>query len=70
MILKVPEHIGYEVRDANDEPLKYVTWCDTETGEAVHIVTPIEWYIDEQGESQIRKVTIKHPAPLTYRKIG
>jgi hypothetical protein len=68
MILKVPEHVACEVWDANGVPLKYVMWCDTETGEAVHIVRPLEFTIDDDGEAGVRKEWRQHPAPLTFSR--
>jgi hypothetical protein len=68
VILKVPEDCACDVFDANGVPLKYVVWCDTETGEAVHIVQPLEFTIDDDGEAGVRKEWRQHPAPLKFNR--
>jgi len=69
MILKVPEHCSYDVFDTNGIRLEFCVWCDTETGEAVHIITPIEHVINDAGEEVFKTKWCQHPAPLLYRKI-
>lgn len=69
MILKVPEDCNYEVFDANGIRLEYLVWCDTETGEAVHVIMPIEPVINDAGEEVFKTKWYQHPAPLSYRKI-
>ena len=68
MILIVPGDCDCDVFDANGVPLKYVVWCDTETGEAVHIVRPLEFTIDDDGEAGVRKEWRQHPAPLKFSR--
>ena len=69
MILKVPEDRKCDVFDANGVRLEYVVWCDTETGEAVHIVCPLESTIDEDGDAVVRKEWRQHPAPLKFNRL-
>lgn len=69
MILKAPENCNYVVFDANGYRLECCIWCDTETGEAVHIITPIEPVINDSGEEVFKTKWCQHPAPLSYRKI-
>ena len=64
MILKIPEDFGCEVCDATGKPLEYVVWCNTETGEAVHIVKPFETVAGE--DDTLRKEWRQHPSPLTF----
>jgi hypothetical protein len=68
VILKVPGDCDCDVFDANGVPLKYVVWCDTETGEAVHITQPLESTVDEGGEAGLRKEWRQHPAPLKFSR--
>lgn len=71
MILKVPDHCGYEVFDAYGNPLNWVVWADTLTGETVHIVRennkPI-MVTNDAGELVTKTEWTQHPAPLTYKK--
>ena len=69
MILKVPEHCFYRVCDADGKYLEYCTWCDTETGEAVHVKQPIEHIVDDTGDGSIATEWRYHKAPLTYERI-
>ena len=66
MILKVPDDCQCDVFDANGKSLEYVVWCDTDTGEAVHIVMPPEAVAGEDGTLEARKEWRQHPAPLTF----
>jgi hypothetical protein len=68
VILKVPEDCACDVFDASGVRLEYVVWCDTETGEAVHIVQPLEFTIDDDGEAGVRKEWRQHPAPLKFNR--
>jgi hypothetical protein len=68
VILKVPGDCDCDVSDANGVPLKYVVWCDAETGEAVHITQPLESTVDEDGEAGLRKEWRQHPAPLKFSR--
>ncbi len=67
MILKVPEACDCDVLDANGTPLQYAVWCDTETGEAVHILQPPEFTIADNGDAGLRQERRKHPAPLKVK---
>jgi hypothetical protein len=69
MILKVPEHFDYRVCDADGKYLEFCTWCDTETGEAVHVKQPIERTIDHTGEESVATEWRYHKAPLIYERI-
>ena len=69
MILKVPEHFNYRVCDADGKYLEFCTWCDTETGEAVHIKQPIEHTVDDFGQLTVATEWRQHKAPLTYERI-
>lgn len=44
-------------------------WCDTETGEAVHVKQPIERIIDHTGKESVATEWRDHKAPLTYERI-
>ena len=69
MILKVPEHCFYRVCDAEGDYLDNCVWCDTETGEAVHVKNPIERIVDHTGEESVATEWRDHKAPLTYERI-
>lgn len=69
MILEVPGDCDCNVFDANGVPLEYVVWCDTETGEAVHVVHPLESTVDEGGEAGLRKEWRQHPVPLKFNRL-
>ncbi len=69
MILKVPEDCACDVFDANGVRLEYVVWCDTATGEAVHVVLPLESTIDDAGEACLRTEWREHPAPLKFNRL-
>ena len=66
MILSVQNDRPCQVFDANGKPLEYVVWCDTETGEAVHLVIPLEEVVGEDGTPEARKEWRQHPAPLSF----
>ena len=70
MIVKVPEHLFGDVYDANGVQLQLCTWADTETGEAVHIVSehpgPLFTTVSDAGELVVRTEWRQHAAPLTY----
>ncbi len=66
MILKVPEHFNYRVYDSSGKELRYCTWCDTETGEAVHYKWPIRDTIDHTGRISFATEWRYHKAPLTF----
>jgi len=66
VILSVPNDCQCQVFDSNGKPLEYVVWCDTETGEAVHIVIPIEAVAGEDGTLEAQKEWRQHPPPLTF----
>lgn len=68
MLLKIPEDSACDVFDANGFALQYTVWCDTETGEAVHVVLPVEFVVEEDGEVGVRKEWRQHPAPLTFTR--
>ena len=68
MILEVPGDCDCDVFDANGVPLKFVVWCDTETGEAVHITQPLEPTVDENGEVVLRKEWRQHPATMKFNR--
>ena len=68
MILKVPEACDCDVFDANGVRLEYAVWCDTETGEAVHIIQPLEFTIADYGDAGLRQEWRKHPAPLKFSR--
>ena len=70
MILKVPEHCFYRVYDANGNYLDCCIWCDTETGEAVHVKNPIERIVDHTGEESVATEWRYHKAPLSYERIA
>jgi hypothetical protein len=69
MILKVPEHFDYIVYDSRGKELRYCTWCDTETGEAVHYKWPVRDTIDHTGRISFATEWRYHKAPLTYERI-
>jgi len=69
MILKASEHFDYRIYDAYGKYLEYCTWCDTETGEAVHVKLPIERTIDHAGDESVATEWRYHKAPLTYKRI-
>lgn len=64
MILKVPDDCPCEVFDANGAPLEDVIWCNTETGEAIHVARPYQVAPGAELKTEVRF----HPAPLTYKK--
>ncbi len=69
MILKVPDDCPCEVFDAHGKLLEYAVWCDTETGEAVHLVKDDKSFIltvGEDGKETALQVWKQHPAPLTF----
>jgi hypothetical protein len=70
MILKIPEHFGTRVYDADGKELQYCTWCDTETGEAIHIKWPIEHTVDDSGQLTVATEWRYHKAPLIYRRLA
>lgn len=71
MIATGKTHWGWNVFDANGVQLHYVTWCDTETGEAVHISFEdgrCVMAVDDAGSPVAKTEWRKHPAPLTLVK--
>jgi hypothetical protein len=71
MIVKVPEHQHGHVFDANGDELKFCTWADTETGEAVHIVAEDSYprftpTVNDASELVVRTEWRQHAAPLRY----
>lgn len=70
MILKVPDDCPCDVFDADGKLLEYAVWCDTETGEAVHIVMPFEIVSGDDGTRECRKERRQHPAPLTFVRLS
>lgn len=72
MILTAETHCHCTVFDANGVALKECLWCDTETGEAVHLYRDSEGRIsrqsDDMGRGLLRKEWRQHPAPLTYQE--
>lgn len=73
MILKVPEDCCCEVFDANGVPLKWCIWCDTKTGEAVHIALDdgrVEFVTDERGKRSPKTEWRQHPAPLKFTRLA
>lgn len=70
MILTVQD-APCDVFDANGQPLLYAVWCDTESGEAVHLIKEDGQFVltvDEEGQQTVKKEWRQHPAPLTYVK--
>lgn len=73
MILEAHKDAPCDVFDANGEPLLYVVWCDTDTGEAVHLVKDEDGFVmahDEDGCQAAVRVKKDHPAPLTFVRRG
>jgi len=73
MILKVPEHCSYSVFDAHGNPLNWVVWADTETGEAFHLIIEngkTKPVMNEDGELVAATERKQHPTPLTYKKLS
>lgn len=71
MILDAKTHAPCTVWDANGVEVTYAVWCDTETGEAVHLIRGDDGFvltINEEGEQVVKTEWRQHPAPLTYRK--
>jgi len=71
MILKVPEDVACEVWDANGVRLEWCQWCDTETGEAVHVRVVdgvMQSSVSEDGELVAATEWRQHPAPLTFKR--
>ena len=69
MAILTPEtHAPRRVFDANGVELHYVTWCDTETGEAVHVVDDAfvmtDVTVNDAGELVVRTEWRQHRAPL------
>ena len=67
MILKAPDDIGCKVYDANGVELKYLVWCDTETGKVRELAKKEdgEFVFDDEG---IRIVEKTYPAPLRWER--
>jgi hypothetical protein len=60
-------HWGFNVFDANGVQLHGVTWCDTETGEAVHLVKDDKGFVrtfNEEGKDVVKTEWRQHPSPL------
>lgn len=51
------------VFDANGVMLELVVWCDTETGEASHLV-----HQGDDAELRVRTERREHPAPLRVER--
>ncbi len=71
MILKIPDDYACDVFDANGVELKYATWCDTETGEAVHLARDERGFVftvNDEGETIAKTEWRQHPAPLTFKR--
>ena len=69
MIVAVKTHAPGRVFDANGLELLYVTWADTESGEAVHLVRDEGKFLyttDDNGRPVVATQWRQHPAPLTY----
>ena len=69
MILKIPEYFNIRVYDADGKELRFCTWCNTETGEAVHIKNPVRDTIDHAGNVAVATEWKYHKPPLTYERI-
>lgn len=73
MILEAYKDWSCDVFDANGEPLLYAVWCDTDTGEAVHLVKDEKGFVltvGEDGKQTVLQVWKHHPAPLTFVRRG
>lgn len=72
MIVEAKTHAPGSIFDANGVELMYVTWADTESGEAVHLVREGDrcdqflYTRDDSGREVVATVRKQHPAPLTY----
>lgn len=71
MAILTPEtHTSGRVFDANGVELRYVTWCDTVTGEAVHVVDDafvmMDATVNDAGDLVVRTEWRQHPAPLRW----
>ena len=52
-----------EVRDSDGQPIPYVVWCDTETGDVESYARDTNgWVITREG--LVSRVKSTHPAPL------
>jgi hypothetical protein len=61
------------VFDANGVELKYVLWCDTETGEAERYVRDEGGFVivhegNYGGMSYVKTERVHYPAPLTFAR--
>jgi hypothetical protein len=58
-----------KVFDANGVELLFVIGCDTETGEAEHLVSDGKgsFVLTDDGEAA-KRVTFTHPAPLRFER--
>ena len=74
VILSAEKGHRYDVYDANCKKLEYCIWCDTLTGEAVHVCFDEEGLVhrvvDDRGHIAARTEWRQHSAPLITFKIS
>ena len=73
-ILTAEKDFPCRVFDANGVKLEFVTWCDTETGEASHLVKGLDGkfglVVADDGELRARTEWRQHPAPLRVERLA